>query len=160
MKEAVMIQRMEYQDLPSVAELERKSFTVAWSEKLIEECLYSSLDKVWLLWIREGAEAGNVTEAQRLIGYCIFRVIAGEGELMRIAVDRDYRGHGYARKLMEILVSDVRENQVQEVTLEVRASNLSAINLYKDYGFQIEAVRRAYYTNPQEDALIMWRRKF
>lgn len=160
MLETVMIQRMEYQDLPSVADLERKSFTVPWSEKLIEECLYSSLDKVWLLWIREGPEAGNVTEPLTLIGYCIFRVIAGEGELMRIAVARDYCGQGYARKLMEILVADVRENQVQAVTLEVRASNLSAVNLYKYYGFQIEAVRRGYYTNPPEDALIMWRRNF
>lgn len=146
---------MEVGDLPVVAELERSCFAVPWSEGLIGECLDGSIDKVWVLEIRTQAEYPPL-----IIGYCNFRVIAGEGELMRIAVSREYRGRGYARKLMENLVADAIENQVQAVTLEVRASNLFAVNLYKAYGFQIEAVRRGYYTEPTEDALIMWRRQF
>lgn len=144
---------MEAGDLPAVAELERSSFAVPWSEGLIGECLAGSLDKVCVLELKpENGYPPLIT------GYYNFRVIAGEGELMRIAVAREYRGRGYARKLMENLVADVRENQVRAVTLEVRASNLFAVNLYKAYGFQIEAVRRGYYTDPTEDALIMWRR--
>lgn len=160
MAETVIIRRMNHQDLSAVAELERSSFTVPWPKSLIEECLGSSLDKVWVL--ETGSKEGSEGEATptKVIGYCNFRVIAGEGELMRIAVLSAYRKRGYARKLMEILAADAKENHVQAVTLEVRASNLSAVNLYKDYGFCIEAIRRRYYTNPQEDALIMWRRQF
>lgn len=134
-------------DLAAVTELEQKSFTVPWSERLLAECLESPFDKVWVL-----EEDGGIE------GYCNFRVIAGEGELMRIAVRPAKRGRGYGRKLMEILAEYARANQVEEISLEVRASNLHAISLYKSYGFKIEAVRKRYYTDPEEDALIMWRR--
>lgn len=141
------IRLMELKDLQDVAELEQKSFTVPWSGKLLEECLESPLDKVWVL-----------EEDGKIMGYCNFRVIAGEGELMRIAVLPGSRGRGYGRELMEILAEYASINQVEEISLEVRASNSAAINLYKSYGFKTEAVRKRYYTDPAEDALIMWRR--
>lgn len=153
MSEEIVIRRMRPEDTEDAARLERESFTVPWSEELIKECLNSPFDKVWVLLSR--ARDGE----ERLCAYCNFRVIAGEGELMRIAVFPDARGRGYARKLMEILASDASKTQVSAVTLEVRASNLPAINLYKSCGFEIEAVRRQYYTKPVEDALIMWNRK-
>lgn len=141
------IREMVSEDLPEVICLEEKSFTVPWSEDLLEDALESSLDRLWVL-----EENGGI------VGYCNFRVIVGEGELMRIAVDPAYRGRGYARKLMEQLEKEADENQVGAITLEVRASNDPAIHLYKSYGFQTEAVRKGYYTHPVEDALIMWRR--
>lgn len=141
------IRLMELKDLQDVAELEQKSFTVPWSGKLLEECLESPFDKVWVL-----------EEGGKIKGYCNFRVIAREGELMRIAVLPASRGRGYGRELMEILAEYASINQVEEISLEVRASNSSAINLYKSYGFKTEAVRKRYYTDPAEDALIMWRR--
>lgn len=141
------IRLMELKDLQDVAELEQKSFTVPWSGKLLEDCLESPLDKVWVL-----------EEDGKIRGYCNLRVIAGEGELMRIAVLPASRGRGYGRELMEILAEYARTNQVEEISLEVRASNSAAINLYKSYGFKTEAVRKRYYTDPDEDALIMWRR--
>lgn len=108
----------------------------------------SLLDRLWVL-----EENGAV------VGYCNFRIIAGEGELMRIAVDPAFRGRGYARKLMEQLEREADKNQVRAMTLEVRASNETAIHLYESCGFQTEAVRKRYYTHPVEDALIMWRRR-
>lgn len=143
----VRIRPMESRDLEAVADLEQASFTVPWSECLVADCLESRFDKVWVL------EADGVIK-----GYCNMRVIAGEGELMRIAVSPDARGRGYARDLMETLVSHARKNGIHAVTLEVRASNLAAVNLYKSYGFEIQAVRKSYYTHPTEDALIMWNR--
>lgn len=141
------IRLMEPEDLSSVTELEQKSFTVPWSEALLSECLKSPYDKVWIL-----------ENDGKIEGYCNFRVIAGEGEVMRIAVRPSVRGRGYGRKLMETMAEYASANQVEEVSLEVRASNLPAISLYKSYGFKIEAVRKRYYTDPAEDALIMWSR--
>ena len=77
---------------------------------------------------------------------------------MRIAVLPAARGRGYGRDLMEILAEYARANRVDEISLEVRASNAAAISLYKSYGFKIEEVRKRYYSNPVENALIMWRR--
>lgn len=142
------IREMSLEDLSAVVSLEEKSFTVPWSEDLLEDALESSLDCLWVL-----------TEEECVIGYCNFRMIAGEGELMRIAVDPDFRGRGYGRKLMEHLEKAAEENQIEAITLEVRASNQAAIRLYKTYGFQTEAVRKRYYTHPVEDALIMWCRR-
>lgn len=141
------IRLMETKDLHTVAELEQECFTVPWSMTLLSDCLDSPLDKVWVL-----------EEGGKIAGYCNFRVTAGEGELMRIAVLPAARGRGYGRDLMEILAEYARANRVDEISLEVRASNAAAISLYKSYGFKIEAVRKRYYSNPVEDALIMWRR--
>lgn len=142
-----VIRRMEREDLPAAAALERKSFTVPWSELLLKEVFESPLDRAWVL-----------EEDGRIAGYCNFRVIAGEGELMRIAVLPEARGRGYGRELLETLVRAASLEAVEDITLEVRASNAAAISLYKSYGFKTEAVRKRYYTNPVEDAFIMWRR--
>lgn len=154
MTDTVRIREMTAEDLRQVAGLEAACFTVPWSEALLRDCLSDSFDKLWVLEL-----LSDHSPAPALGGYCNFRMIAGEGELMRIAVAPAFRGRGLARDLMEVLAACARENRVSEVTLEVRASNLSAINLYKSCGFQIEAVRRSYYTCPVEDALIMWNRK-
>lgn len=146
-EELLVIKRMSEENLEEVAELEKVCFTVPWSKLLLEESLKNQFDFNWVLF-----------SDQTIAGYCNFRVIAGEGELMRIAVLPEFRGRGYSRRLMEILESDAREKQVEAITLEVRVSNLPAIHLYKSCGFKIEAVRNRYYREPVEDALIMWKR--
>lgn len=142
-----IIRRMELEDLPDVAVLESRSFTVPWSAQLLEQAYYSRIDRTWVL-----------EEQGRIMGYCNFRVIAGEGELMRIAVLPEARGRGYGRELLEFLAETARAEQLAAITLEVRASNLAAISLYKYYGFENQAVRKRYYTNPIEDAMLMIRR--
>lgn len=144
----ICLRTMKGTDVPMTARLEQECFSDAWSEKLLAEMLGNSYDKAWVL---VHPEAG-------LIGYLNVRFLAGEGELMRIAVKKEYRGLGYSRKLMEQMVKSAGEQEVQDLTLEVRAGNKPAINLYKSYGFKKEAVRRGYYHNPEEDAFIMWRR--
>ena len=124
-----------------------RSFSDAWSEKLLQDLLTSSWDKAWVL-----------KEDETVCGYSNFRVIAGEGELMRIAVHGACRGRGYGRLLMERLLREAEEENVEDITLEVRASNGPAIALYEAYGFQKEAVRKNYYSGPTEDALIYWKR--
>ena len=148
-QEEIEIQISEFQpeELSSVRVLELECFSDAWSEKLLQDLFKSSWDKTWVL-----KESGSIC------GYCNFRVIAGEGELMRIAVHNACRGRGYGRLLMERLLREAEKENVMDITLEVRASNAPAIALYEAYDFQKEAVRKNYYSDPVEDALIYWKR--
>ena len=135
-------------DVPEVEKIEKDCFSDAWSEKLLRDILESEFDEAWVLVCPDGG----------LCGYMNVRFLAGEGELMRIAVKKEYRGLGYSRKLMERMVKSAEEKDACDLTLEVRAGNTPAIQLYKSYGVKKEAVRRDYYHDPKEDAFIMWRR--
>ena len=147
------IRKMESKDVAALTNMEQQCFTDPWSEKMMADLLDSSWDEVWVL---EESESGDGTE--NLVGYINYRFIAGEGELMRIAVLPSMRGRGYSRKLMDVMVKAAAENGVSDITLEVRAGNAPAIGLYKSYGFVSEAVRKGDYDNPTEDADIMWLR--
>lgn len=142
-------------DIEAVAAMEAACFSDPWSLGLVGELLGSEFDETWIL---EGQEEGE--EIPWPVGYINFRLLAGEGELMRIAVLPPFRGMGYSRKLMDRLEKSAVEAGAGELTLEVRAGNRAAISLYKSYGFKEEALRKNYYQNPREDALIMWRRDF
>lgn len=142
-----MIRLMKAADLEQVAELEKICFTESWSYGLLEAGIHSPFD-VYYVYEQEG----------RILGYCNLRLLAGEGEVQRIAVLPEYRRMGLARKMMEIMVDYARQNRALAVSLEVRAGNLPARNLYETYGFTAEAVRKGYYRNPSEDAIIMWKR--
>lgn len=147
LKSKVKIEEFQQEHIPSVLELEKECFSDAWSEKLIRDLLSSTWDKTWVL-----------TEDDIVCGYCNFRIIAGEGELMRIAVHGNCRGQGYGRILMEQFLNEAETDNIENITLEVRASNKPAIALYESYGFKKEAVRKNYYSEPVEDALIYWKR--
>lgn len=141
-----MIRFMEETDLEQVAHLEELCFSPPWSISLLRQGLGYSLDTYWVL------ETG---QSPVLIGYAALRILAGEAELQRIAVDPAYQGRGYARELMGEITAFSRKNQVSDLILEVRSGNAAARNLYKSYGFREEAVRRDYYEHPAEDAVLM-----
>lgn len=141
------IRLMERADSPAAAGIEAASFSVPWSEAMILEALDGVLDTSWVL-----------EDEGEIVGYCCMRSIAGEGEIMRIAVLPERRGQGYGKKLMEAMVSFASRTGLEAITLEVRAGNSPAINLYESYGFEKEAIRKDYYQNPKEDALLMWKR--
>ena len=144
----VSVRTMTIKDIPAVAELEKLCFSDAWSEAMLTDMLNSEFDSLWVLEIEPGEVAG----------YINYRFLAGEGELMRIAVQPDKRGCGYSRHLMEMMEKDACEQGIEALTLEVRASNAPAIRLYRSFGFEKEAVRKNYYRDPMEDAIIMWQR--
>lgn len=143
-----VLRAMTVDDISAVKQIEQICFSDAWSEKLLSDLLESEWDEAWVLTDTDGTR----------IGYANFRFLAGEGELMRIAVLPEHRGCGESKKLMDRLEISAKEKEAPDLTLEVRAGNTPAINLYKSYGFQAEAMRKNYYQNPVEDALIMWRR--
>ena len=139
--------KMTADDVAALVKIENICFTDPWSENMVADLVDSSWDEVRVL-----------ENGETVAGYINYRFIAGEGELMRIAVLPELRGHGLSRKLMDFMTEDAAKNGVPDITLEVRAGNASAIGLYKSYGFKEEAVRKGYYHNPTEDALILWLR--
>ena len=144
--EQIVRRPMTKEDVMQVTELEQTCFSDAWSEKLVADLLDSSYDEAWVLACTDN----------EIAGYINIRFLAGEGELMRIAVKPAFRGFGLSRLLMDRMMESAREQGAPELTLEVRAGNEAAIGLYQSYGFVSEAVRKGYYHNPTEDALIMW----
>lgn len=144
----MIIRIMQTEDLEQVAELERRCFSEFWSYGILEAGICSPYDVYYVL----------IKEAH-IIGYGNLRVLAGEAEIQRIAVLPEFRGLGAGRQLMDAMVGYARRQGAYAIGLEVRESNLVARKLYESYGFTGEAVRKAYYHNPQEDGLIMWLRQ-
>lgn len=142
-----MIREMQEEEVITVSEIEKLCFSDPWSLKALKEGRENSFDTYLVL-----------EEGESLLGYCVFRVLAGEGELLRIAVVPDCQGRGIGRNLMAHMVEYARKKGVSAFFLEVRKSNERARNLYKSSGFSEECVRKNYYKNPNEDALIMWNR--
>ena len=142
-----MIRLMQEADLEQVADLEKCCFSESWSYGILESGLHSPYDVYYVF-----------EQEEKILGYCNLRFLAGEGEVQRIAVLPQYRRLGLARKMMDAMVDYARAHQAVAISLEVRESNTAARSLYESYGFQAEAVRRGYYHNPTEDAVIMWKR--
>lgn len=140
------IRLMEVGDCAGAAEIETLSFSDPWKEETFREFLESRLDTCLGAWERESG---------RLAGYAVLRQIAGEGELLRIAVDPDFRGRKIGRKLLAAVTDAARKDGTKVLYLEVRAGNESAVNLYRSAGFQETGRRKAYYRHPTEDALLM-----
>ena len=93
----------------------------------------------------------------RVAAFCSCWVIVDELHINTIAVDMSRRRQGLGRALMQHILTAVAGEGVRRATLEVRRSNLAALRLYEDLGFEVAGVRKRYYTNPEEDALILWR---
>ena len=98
-----------------------------------------------------------ITEDGTVLGYGELGVVLDEGCLEKIAVADAWRRQGVAEAILSAFIRFGRAN-LAFLTLEVRESNLGARNLYDSYGFRQEAVRKGYYHNPAEDAIIMWNR--
>ena len=127
-----------------VAALEKVCFSEPWSERSIAHELTNPL-AYWLVAV----------EGDRLAGYVGSQSVLDEADMMNIAVEPAYRRQGIAEGLVERLVSHLALTQVRCLTLEVRASNEPAKSLYGNLGFETVGVRKNYYRNPREDALIL-----
>ena len=142
-----MIRQMTMEDVPEVAELEKMIFTDPWSENVYRQTL-GIKDACYLITVIDDT----------IVAVAGVRNIVGDGEITNVMVHPDYRRKGFARAMLEELLIKGKEIGVIDFTLEVRASNKSAINLYEELGFKTEGVRPGFYQHPDEDALIMWKR--
>ena len=135
-------------DIDAIVALEHQSFTNPWPrDTLVWELTNSDVTRVYL--VRDAED--------RAIAFCIVWIIFDELHINTLAVSPGHRRHGLATFLLnEVMVEAAREG-ARRATLEVRASNAAALELYARLGFRVTAKRRDYYSNPVEDALILWR---
>ena len=96
------------------------------------------------------------TDKPKVIGYIGYWQIEDEGHITTLAISNSYKRKHVADKLLYILMNDARSKDIKWLTLEVRLSNLPAINLYKKYNFKQLGIRKKYYQDNNEDALILW----
>jgi [ribosomal protein S18]-alanine N-acetyltransferase len=139
------IRRLTYADLPQVIAIERRAFPTPWSLAMFVLEL-SKPSGICLAARREG----------RLAGYLVCSRYDTVWHIMNVAVDPDERRTGVATGLLSALLERV-DDEGARYTLEVRESNLAAIALYERFGFRKAGMRRRYYQDNGEDALIMWR---
>ena len=141
----IQIRNMKEKDIDEISELERLSFKTPWSRKSFEEELENKVARYIV------AEA-----AGKVIGYCGVWIIVDEGHITNVAVHPDYRGQGIGKMLVEHLIALCKDEEVYKLTLEVNTNNTVAQGLYQSFGFESQGVRKGYYTDTNEDAMIMW----
>ncbi len=142
-------------DTGTVAALERKIFGTPWSEKTVADSIACAAGTGFGGFSEKAAYValGAFVDGT-LSGYLFGTVMAGEGELHRIAVAPDFRQQKIGSALMEEFLHWVSCHGAGGTWLEVRAGNHAAITLYRKYGFLEAGRRRHYYQNPTEDALM------
>ena len=144
----VELRRLELRDLPAIETIERASYPTPWSRSMFAGEL-SKASSVCL-----GALDGD---EEALVGYLIVSRYVDAWHVMNIAVDPKHQRRGIATMLLAELFDLTSRDGRRGYTLEVRVSNAGAIDLYERLGFERRGVRRAYYTDNREDALIMWK---
>jgi ribosomal-protein-alanine N-acetyltransferase len=141
------LEPMTLKDLDRVLEIESRSYQYPWSRRaFVSEVTDNSYAYYYV------ARLGDV-----IVGYVGMWVILEEAHITNIAVDPGFRRLGIGRFMMEAMFDRAREHGATRMTLEVRVSNVTAQNLYKKLGFIERGIRKGYYTDTHEDAIIMWK---
>jgi len=143
----VQLRRLETKDLEVVEAIEQESYPTPWSRSMFD----AELRKPSSLAI------GAFTDDGDLVGYAFVSRYVDAWHVMNVAVAHSFRRRGIASALLERLFAVTATDPRRGYTLEVRVSNTGAIMLYERLGFEARGLRRGYYTDNREDALIMWR---
>ena len=130
-------------DLQSIAALEATSFSNPWTPEALLEMIASDVTRLYV-----------ARHERQIVAFCACWLIEGELHINTLAVDADMRRQGIATRLVQHVLD---ESAVSRATLEVRRSNIAARKLYEGLGFSATAIRKRYYSHPDEDALILWR---
>jgi ribosomal-protein-alanine N-acetyltransferase len=146
----IELRRLGLTDLRAIEEIERKSYPTPWSRSMFAGELAKPSSICLGAFELDGDEG-------RLNAYLIVSRYVDAWHVMNVATDPEHRGRGIATMLLERLFELTSEDARRGYTLEVRVSNTTAIGVYERLGFQSRGIRRGYYTDNREDALIMWK---
>ena len=144
---SVDLRRLTTRDLPGIEAIERRAYATPWSRSMFAGELAKPSSLCLGAFDAEGT----------LLGYLIISRYVDAWHVMNVATDPDQRRRGIATALLERLFELTAGNDQRGYTLEVRVSNTDAIRLYERLGFKARGLRRGYYTDNREDAVIMWR---
>jgi ribosomal-protein-alanine N-acetyltransferase len=145
-KTAVEIRGLQMRDLGAIEEIEKRSYATPWSRSMFAGEL-----------AKPSSICLGAFEGGQLVGYMIISRYVDAWHVMNVAVDPEHRRRGIAMSLLERLFELTDDGTRRGYTLEVRVSNDGAIRLYEEAGFRARGIRRGYYTDNREDALIMWK---
>jgi ribosomal-protein-alanine N-acetyltransferase len=145
---AVDVRRLSLHDLDAIERIENAVYPTPWSRSMFagELAKPSSLSL-----------GGFDPDSGRLVAYLVVSRYVDAWHIMNLAVDPDWRRLGVASRLLDELFELTGSDPRRGYTLEVRVSNTTAIALYEHFGFESSGLRRGYYTDNREDALIMWK---
>ncbi|MBI4277553.1 MAG: ribosomal protein S18-alanine N-acetyltransferase [Armatimonadetes bacterium] len=142
----ISIELMRMDHVPRVLTIERQSFPMPWPRDAYQHELKKNRLAAYLV-----AKTGEA-----VVGYAGMWLMLEEAHITTIAVDPDWRGQRIGEQLLVALFEEAMRRGARWMTLEVRRSNLVAQSLYRKYGFREVGARKGYYSDNQEDALIMW----
>lgn len=147
-RQSIELQNMDFEDIAQVCEIENLSFATPWSRESFESELSGNSLARYVVARMDG----------KVAAYGGMWIVLDEGHITNIAVHPDYRGRKIGEKLVQSMLQTARNCGVLNITLEVRASNNIARNLYKKLGFIDSGIRKGYYSDTGEDAVIMWKK--
>jgi ribosomal-protein-alanine N-acetyltransferase len=143
---AIEIRRLGLTDIDAIESIEKRAYRTPWSRSMFA----SELAKPTSICL-------GAFEGEQLVGYVVNSRYVDAWHIMNVAVDPDFQRRGIATQLLERVFELTDGDDRRGYTLEVRVSNTDAIRLYEKLGFGSRGIRRGYYTDNREDALIMWR---
>jgi ribosomal-protein-alanine N-acetyltransferase len=141
----IRLRPMQESDLDAVMAIETDIYPFPWTRGIMRDCL------------RVGYCCWLAVQEEQVVGYCIMSIGAGESHLLNICVHRDWQRQGIASQLLKHMLQLAKRHGAEVCLLEVRPSNISAIEMYEKFGFSEVGVRKSYYPaeNGREDALIL-----
>ncbi|WP_106494755.1 ribosomal protein S18-alanine N-acetyltransferase [Lentibacillus sp. Marseille-P4043] len=142
----LVIRKMEYNDIDQVFEVEQASFENPWEKDIFEqEIVENQFAHYFILELD-----------QKIIGYAGLWVVIDDAQITNIAVTPDYRGNKLGEKLFHYTMEQAIRLGGRRLSLEVRTSNIVAQRMYRKFGLVPGGIRKNYYTDNQEDAIVMW----
>lgn len=141
----VRLEPLSEQYIPAILEIEKEANSAPWSERSFKNEL-TNAQSIFVVALSGGQVAG----------YGGAWLVVDEAHITTVAVHKDFRGQGIGGKIMSELLRVAKERGASCSTLEVRASNQTAIHLYEKLGYVLTATRKKYYPDNNEDAVIMW----
>jgi len=146
MSESIIFRDMKPEDIAQVVAIEQVSFAIPWTFETFER----------EMTINEYARYTVIEKDGAIIGYCGMWLILDESHITNIAILPEYRGRNLGEALLNEVIEKAKKLGAHSMTLEVRVSNETAQKLYRKFGFLNGGIRKRYYTDNYEDALVMW----
>ncbi|WP_102272757.1 ribosomal protein S18-alanine N-acetyltransferase [Cytobacillus massiliigabonensis] len=146
MNKSLTFRFMDINDVDDILKIEHESFTLPWSREAFQNELTTNQYALYI----------GLEEDRKVIGYCGVWIVIDEAQITNVAILPEYRGRKLGEALMRQVMEIASERGARTMSLEVRVSNSVAQSLYRKLGFQDGGIRKNYYSDNQEDALVMW----
>jgi ribosomal-protein-alanine N-acetyltransferase len=146
-EQPLCFRRMTLEDIDCVMKVENEVYQFPWTEQIFSDC------------IRVGYLCWMAARADTVVGHAVISITPGESHMLNLSIRKIDQGNGYGKQFIEFLIGVASENQAETMLLEVRPSNIPAINCYNSSGFNEIGCRKDYYPAPdgREDALLFAR---